>query len=218
MLVHVLESVLRLAHPLMPYITEELWQQVAPLANPALKQDQNITIMRQPYPVDRDDSDKQAVEEIDWVKSFVIGVRKIRSEQDINPGKRLEIYLDKVTPAVHKLVDRNDNLIRSLGRIESINFYGASDKRVESAVALVDDTEIHIPLAGLIDKEAELARLDKEIDRLDNEVTRLSKKLDNEGFTSKAPAAVVEQERQKLSDASSAREKLLTQRDKIEKM
>ncbi len=218
MLLHVLESVLRLSHPLMPYITEELWQQVAPLAGVAQAPQGNMTIMRQPYPIDSGDSDKQAMIEIDWVKSFVIGVRKIRSEQDINPGKRLEIYLDKATPAVHKLVDRNVNLIRSLGRIESINFYGASEKRVESAVALVDDTEIHIPLAGLIDKEAELLRLDKEINRLDDEVARLSKKLDNEGFTSKAPATVVEQERQKLSDASSSREKLLSQRDKIAAM
>lgn len=218
MLVHVLESVLRLSHPLMPYITEELWHQVAPLAKVHDAQQATATIMRQPYPVDDGNIDKQAMEEINWVKSFVIGVRKIRSEQDINPGKRLEIYLDKVTPPVHKLVDRNVSLIRSLGRIESINFYGASDKRVESAVALVDATEIHIPLAGLIDKTAELTRLDKEITRLNGEVTRLSKKLDNQGFIGKAPPAVVEQERQKLSDASSAREKLLSQRDKIAAM
>lgn len=213
-LLYVLESTLRLAHPFMPYITEELWHQVAPLAGV-----QGDTIMTQPYPLSsKEGLDQAALDEIDWVKNIVVGVRKIRSEQDINPGKKLEIFIDKADADVHKLVERHETLLRSLGRIESISFYGASDQRVESAVALVEDTEIHIPLAGLIDKEAELARLDKEIAKLDDEVTRLSKKLDNEGFTSKAPEQVVDQERQKLSDASSAREKLMTQRDKIAAM
>ena len=213
-LLYVLESTLRLAHPFMPYITEELWHQVAPIAGV-----QGDTIMTQPYPLSREEGlDKAALDEIDWVKNIVVGVRKIRSEQDINPGRKLEVFIDKANADVHKLVERHETLLRSLGRIESINFYGASDQRVESAVALVEDTEIHIPLAGLIDKEAELERLDKEISKLDDEVNRLSKKLDNEGFTSKAPAQVVDQERQKLSDASSAREKLMTQRDKIAAM
>jgi len=213
-LLFVLENILRLAHPFMPFITEELWHQVAPRAG--IKAD---TIMQQPYPGEKPvDLDQAALDEIDWVKSLVIGVRKIRSEQDINPGRKLDIFIDKANADVHKLVESHDTLVRSLGRIESISFYGASDERVESAVALVENAEVHIPLAGLIDKEAELARLDKEIDRLNNEVTRLSKKLDNEGFTSKAPEKVIEQERQKLSDASSSREKLMVQRDKIAKM
>ncbi len=213
-LLYVLESTLRLAHPYMPYITEELWHQVAPLAGV-----EGDTIMQQPYPhTDDKQIDQAALDEIDWVKSMVVGVRRIRSEQDINPGRKLDIFIDKADAEVRKLVERHETLMRSLGRIESINFYGASDKRVESAVALVEDTEIHIPLAGLIDKEAELARLDKEISRLDGEVTRLSKKLDNQGFIAKAPEKVVDQERQKLSDTSSAREKLMAQRDKIASM
>ena len=217
-LIYVLEQVLRLAHPLMPYITEELWHRVGPLAGVIADSAESPTIMHQPYPESGSAIDQNALDEIEWVKQFVVGVRKIRSEQDINPGRKLEIFIDKADTRVHKLVERYENLMQSIGRIESVNFYGAADKRVESAVALVEETEIHIPLAGLIDKEAELARLDKEIARLDGEVTRLSKKLDNEGFTSKAPEAVVDQERQKLSDASSAREKLMSQRDKIAKM
>ncbi len=223
MLLYILESVLRMAHPIMPYITEELWQQVAPLAAVETDSQRKPTIMLQPYPTIEADKlnnsiDANALDEIYWVKQFVVGVRKIRSEQNINPGRKLEIFLDKADSQVHKRVANYENLLLSLGRLESINFYSASDKRVESAVALAEETEIHIPLAGLIDKDAELARLGKEIERLDGEVTRLSKKLDNEGFTAKAPEKVVDQERQKLSDASSAREKLMSQRDKIAAM
>ena len=223
-LVRTLEAVLRLAHPVMPFITEELWQQVAPLAGKT-----GDSIALQPYPegnltVESGDpradgrGDETAMDEIEWVKAVVIGVRKIRSEQDINPGKKLDILIDNANSDDNRRIKDYRELICSLGRINSIAKINPGETKPESAIALVDDMQILIPLAGLIDKAAELKRLDREIERLDKEVSRLSAKLDNQGFLAKAPEQVVDKEREKLSDASSAREKLLTQRDKIAAM
>ncbi|MBX2825995.1 MAG: valine--tRNA ligase [Gammaproteobacteria bacterium] len=207
----VLEAVLRLAHPVMPYLTEELWQQVAPRCGI-----EGESIMLQPYPAASSEHiDDAALAEVDWIKAFVVGVRKIRSEQDVSPGRRVPILIDNADVEDARRLKDYADLLTTLGRLESVDRINPGEARPEAAIALVDDMQILIPLAGLIDKEAELARLDKEITKLDKEVDRLTAKLGNQGFLSKAPDAVVEKEREKLNDASSAREQLLTQRDKI---
>lgn len=213
-LVGVLEAVLRLAHPVMPYLTEELWQQVAPLAGK-----QGDSIMLQPFPqMQADRIDEDAIAEVEWIKTFVIGVRKIRSEQDVSPSRKVSVLIDHAsTEDTRRLKDYQD-ILQSMVRLESINRINPGDTRPEAAMSLVDEMQILIPLAGLIDKDAELARLDREIARLDGEVDRLTAKLGNQGFLAKAPAAVVDKEREKLNDASSAREQLLAQRDKIAAM
>jgi len=210
-LVRVLEETLRLAHPIMPFITEELWQQVAPLAGKS-----GPSISLQPYPVgDNDKIDVKAVEEIDWVRRSIMGVRKIRAENNINPGKKLPLKVsDANTDDIARLREYGE-LLSFVADLSDIDILSADAKKPDSAIALVDNMQLLIPLAGLIDKEAELKRLSKEIDRLNAEVARLSAKLSNSGFTNKAPAKVVELEQHKLDDARSASTQLQAQVEKI---
>jgi len=213
-LVRVLEATLRLAHPIMPFITEELWQQVAPLAG---KNGPSISL--QPFPVgDTDKIDAKAVEEIEWVKRSVMGVRKIRAEMNINPGKKLPLKVSDANADDIAKLEKHGALLSFVARLSDIEILNPDTPKPDSAIALVDHMQLLIPMAGLIDKEAELARLGKEIDRLKSEVARLSAKLSNTGFTDKAPAKVVELEQQKLDDAQSALTQLQAQVEKISKL
>ncbi|MDR9436321.1 MAG: valine--tRNA ligase [Thiohalophilus sp.] len=213
-LVRVLETVLRLAHPIMPYITEEIWQKVAPLA--AREGD---TIMTQPYPeADKDKIDNTAVEEMEWVKQFIIGIRQIRSGMDIKPGKPLPVILQHYNQADKERVERHRHYLQNLAKIESIAWLSENEEAPESATALVDDMQILIPMAGLIDKEAELARLNKEIDKLESDAKRVEGKLGNASFVDKAPEAVVQKERDKLGDIQSTLQQLKSQKEKIARL
>jgi valyl-tRNA synthetase len=210
-LVGVLEATLRLAHPFMPFITEELWQQVAPLANKT-----GPTISLQPYPIIDDSKiDEQALVEIEWVKQVVMGVRRIRSEMNINPGKRLPLIFSQANATDQERLERQQALLVFVARLDTISVIENEDDAPESAVALVDQLKLMIPMAGLIDKDAELARLTRETEKLTKEVARLSGKLGNPGFTAKAPAKVVEIEQQKLDDAQSSLTELEAQRVRI---
>jgi len=214
-LVRVLETLLRLLHPIIPFITEEAWQAVAPLAG---KLNEN-TIMLQPYPeMDPSKINPEAEAELEWVKQFIIGVRKIRSEMDIKPSKQLPILLQNTTKNDQAWLKNNTVFLKTLAKLENIEILSNHDEAPESAVALVGEMKILIPMAGLIDKDAELTRLDKEITRLKSEAERVEKKLSNESFVSKAPAAVVEKETQKKLDALSALKNLEEQYEKISQL
>jgi valyl-tRNA synthetase len=213
-LVRVLETVLRLAHPIMPYITEEIWQKVAPLAGK-----DGATIMLQPYPVaDESKIDEKAEREMKWVMEFIVGVRKIRSGMNIAPSKPLPVLLAGGSAQDIAWLDANETFIKSLARTESITWLAPGEEAPESATSLVGEMKILVPMAGLIDKEAELARLAKEIDRLEKEVQRTEGKLGNDKFVGKAPADVVQKERDKLAEAKSSLDSLKAQRTKIEKL
>ena len=210
-LVRVLEATLRLAHPIMPFITEELWQAVAPLAG-----ERGETISRQSWPApDEACIDEAALAEIDWVKQCILGVRRIRSEMDINPGRRLPLHVDGASDEERRLLGEHEALLRSVARLDGVSVLGPDDTRPESAVALVGDMQLLIPMAGVIDKDAELARLGRETARLEKETSRLEAKLGNAGFTAKAPAAVVDAERAKLDEARAALERLREQTVRI---
>ncbi|MFK7858894.1 MAG: valine--tRNA ligase [Granulosicoccus sp.] len=213
-LVRVLEAILRLSHPLMPYITEELWQQVAPRAGKS-----GPTISLQPYPVsDASNVDETAVAEIEWVKQVVMGVRRIRSEMNINPGKKLPLLFSQASASDLQKLEAHRSLLTSLAKLDTIDVIKDNQSEPESAVALVDQLKLLIPMAGLIDKQAELARLSKQVDKLTKEVGRLQGKLSNKGFTDKAPPAVVATEQQKLNDARSALNEMKAQVEKITAM
>ena len=208
-LVRVLEALLRVAHPIMPFITEEVWQQVKAPAGIS-----GDSIMLQPYP-QADDSkiDADAVAELEWVKEFILGVRQIRGEMDIAPSKPLCVSIQDASEEDQTRLANNSTFVQQLARLESIEVL--SGEAPEAAVALVGKMKILIPLAGLIDKDAELARLNKELEKLGKEQKRLSGKLSNAGFVDKAPAAVVAKEREKLAGYESKIVDLKAQQEKI---
>jgi valyl-tRNA synthetase len=213
-LVQVLDAILRLAHPVMPFITEEIWQRIAPLAGNSAS-----TIMTQPYPASNPDLvDTAAIHEMEWVKQFILGIRKIRGEMNLPPGKPLPVLLQNGDDNDQQLLQKHALLLTTLGKTESINWLEAGEEAPEAAIALVGELRLLIPMAGLIDKDAEIARLNKGIDKLQNDLQRSEKKLQNPNFVDKAPADVVDKERQKVSEMHSALDNLRHQLQKIKNL
>ncbi|WP_298634856.1 valine--tRNA ligase [uncultured Umboniibacter sp.] len=210
-LIRVLETALRLAHPFMPFITEEIWQRVKTLAGQS-----GESIMLAAYPVANDEKiDLEAEANIEWLKSFIDGIRTIRGEMNIAPGKPIPVLLRNASEIDQSRLTANSATLLSLAKLETATVLTSDEVAPMSATALVGDMEVLVPMAGLIDKDAELARLDKEIAKLEKEVARISGKLNNQGFVAKAPEAVIEKEREKLTAAELAFKKLGLQRDEI---
>ncbi|WJM80593.1 valine--tRNA ligase [Pectobacterium brasiliense] len=206
-LVTVLEALLRLAHPIIPFITETIWLRVK-----ALKGISADTIMLQPFPeFDAEQEDTLALNDLEWIKQAIIAVRNIRAEMNIVPGKPLEVLLRDVTGEAQRRVEENRSFIQTLARLESITLLPAGDKGPVSVTKLIDGAELLIPMAGLIDKAAELDRLTKEVAKIEAEIERIESKLSNEGFVARAPEAVVAKEREKLDGYAVAKAKLLEQ-------
>ena len=211
-LVNTLEKTLRLAHPLLPFITEEIWQKVAPLvyAQP------NDTIMLEPYPVkDETDIDQEAIDEMQWVMDFILGVRKIRGEYNIPPGKPMDILLQDGTNEDKHRFDAHQLVINSLAKLASNRWLAAEEQAPESATSLVGNLKLLVPMAGIIDKEAEIARLQKEIEKITKDKNKTEAKLNNPNFVDRAPASVVEKERGRLDDFQTALNNLNLQLEKI---
>ncbi|MBE0463547.1 MAG: valine--tRNA ligase [Halomonadaceae bacterium] len=214
-LVRVLETTLRLAHPMMPYISEEIWQRVSPLAG--IFMGDNASLMLQAWPeADHSKIDEQATRDIEWLKGVIIAVRNIRAEMNIAPGKPLDALLTKGQPEDAKRLESNRHFLAKLAKLESVTWLENPNDAPLSATQLVGDMEVLVPMADLIDKDTELARLNKEIDKQDKLIGGIEKKLSNEGFTAKAPAAVIEKERGKLAEFQAAKKLLQEQKVKIE--
>ncbi|HFD92317.1 MAG TPA: valine--tRNA ligase, partial [Gammaproteobacteria bacterium] len=211
-LVQTLESILRLAHPLIPFITEEIWQRIAPLAGR-----EGETIMRQPYPeADLSRIDHEGVVEMQWVMNFILGIRKIRSGMNIAPGKPLPVLLQNGGTTDLQRLERNRGFLLTLARLESITWLRAGDVAPESATALVGDMKLLIPMAGLIDKAAELERLDKELERVEKTLQRCEQKLANPNYVERAPSHIVAREQQRASELRATQKSLREQRERIE--
>lgn len=210
-LVQVLEAILRLAHPMIPFITEEIWQRINTLAGKS-----GDTLMLQPWPdVDENQLDAAAESDIEWVKQLMLGVRQIRGEMKISMAKRIDVVLVNANADDQRRLSAFEPLLAKLAKLESVRLLAAGEEAPLAATTLVGEMEVLVPMAGLIDKDAELARLDKELARLQGEVARVGGKLANEGFVAKAPEAVLEKERAKLAEAEQALAKLAEQRARI---
>lgn len=212
-LVNVLEGLLRLMHPIMPFITETIWQRVQPLSDFNKK---DASIMVQAFPqFDANKCDQQAIDDLEWVKQFIVAIRNIRGEMDISPSKALPVLLKNVNANDQRRLNENEQFLSSLAKLESVTVLTEEEQGPASASAVVGDLSVLIPMAGLIDKEAELARLDKAIEKLEKEAAKVRGKLSNENFVSKAPAAVIEKEQAKLAETQSTLTKNLAQKAQI---
>jgi valyl-tRNA synthetase len=211
-LVQVLESALRLAHPLMPYITEEIWQKVKPLVGKT-----GPSIMLEAYPeFAANRVDEQAESDLNWVRDVIEGVRNIRGEMNISPAKPIPLLFSKGQSADQAKLEANRSFLIKLAKLESVTWLPAGEEAPLSATALVGQMEVLVPMAGLIDKDAELARLTKELVKLNGEIKRFNGKLSNAKFVDNAPAEVVDKERAKLAEAEAAAATLQQQVAKIE--
>ena len=210
-LIQVLESLLRLMHPVMPFLTEEIWQTIKPLSGK-----QGDTIMLEAFPeVDADRQDGQAIAALDWVKSLVLSIRRIRSEMDIKPGLKLTILIQGASAEEQQRYQDNQLFIHTLAKVESVSWLAAKAQAPEAATALVGDMKVLIPLAGLIDKDAETARLTREIEKTEKNLQGLEGRLGNPNFTEKAPSNVVDQVRKQHAEQQKTLQQLRDQLVKI---
>ncbi|MEH6709972.1 MAG: valine--tRNA ligase [Paraglaciecola polaris] len=213
-LVNVLESILRLAHPIMPFITEEIWQRVAPLCGINAP-----SIMTQAFPVqDPSLRDQDTLAEMEWIKSVIVGIRNIRGEMDISPNKPLNVLLRNASAQDWQRLQTSREFLGALAKLESVELLQAEEEAPASATALVGEMEILIPMAGLIDKDAELARINKALAKIEADFARTQGKLNNQKFVSNAPAAVIDKEKAKLDDFTMQMKKLKEQKQTIENL
>ena len=206
-LVTVLEALLRLAHPIIPFITETIWQQVKVLKNIS-----DDTIMLQPMPAFSDSAvDAAAMADTEWLKQAIVAVRNIRNEMNISPAKPLDVLLRGASEDVVRRVNDNHNFLKTLARLSTLALLPAGEKGPVAVTKIVDGAELLIPMADLVDKTAELERLAKEVAKLEVEMEKITTKLGNEGFVARAPEAVVAKERERLADFEQAKIKLIEQ-------
>ncbi len=213
-LIEVLESILRLLHPLMPFITEEIWQQVARRAGV-----EGDTIMLRPYPaVSRDATDNDAVDDIEWVKQFILGIRQIRGEMDISPGKFLPVVLQNASDIDQRRADAHALLLKRVGRVESVTILAGGAEAPAAATALLGDLRLLVPMKGVIDVDAERARLEKQMDKVRADLARTTGKLGNEKFVNNAPTDVVTQERERAAEFEKTIAQLTEQLVKLQEL
>ena len=210
-LVKVLDEMITLLHPIIPFITEEIYEQCQTLLGNKQK-----SLMTQAYPeVENSLISNKAETEVKWLQTFILGIRQIRGEMNIPPSKPLPCFVQNISDIDQRCLDTHAQLLSSLAKLESIQQLSVNDDAPESATALVGEMKVLIPLAGLIDKDQEIARLNKEIEKLEKQKIQFSAKLNNEKFTNGAPEAVVNKEKEKLTSVESAIIDLSSQLKKI---
>ena len=213
-LLEILETLLRLMHPLAPFITEEIWQTVAKMLNPQHPQ----SIMVAPYPEVSNSvtSDENAVKSIEWLKQVINGIRNVRGEMHVAPGKSISAFFFNGNEADRKYFQDCEIYIKSLAKISELTWLGVTEMPPQAcATVVMGQLEIHIPLADLVDKSSELSRLEKEMEKLKRDQEKLVSRLDNPDYLKKAPAHVVEKERQNHQQIQHTLEKLQTNYLKI---
>ena len=214
-LLRVLETALRALHPIMPFITEEIWQRITPLLNDSDGLAER-TICTQPYPIANEEAHDAAAEaEVDWIREVIQGVRRIRSEINLPPGRFLDVCFQGGDDEDRNKQSRATMILSQLGRVENMKWLEHHADTSQYAFALVGDMKVLVPLKGLVDVDAEVRRLGRQLEKETAELAKSKAKLDNERFINNAPVAVVNQEHDRLS-AHGANVKYLT--EQIEKL
>ncbi len=199
-LIKVLNEMVTLLHPIIPFITEEIFEQ----CNTILDKD-NQSLITQAYPqVESQLISEQSEMEIKWLQTFILGIRQIRGEMNIPPNKPLNCFVQNFNKTDEVYLNKYINILNTLSKMATIDKLATNDEAPESATALVGEMKILIPLAGLIDKEQEAARLNKEIEKLKKQKMVSEGKLNNKKFVSSAPEAIVNTEKERLASAESA--------------
>jgi len=210
-LAEVLGALLRLLHPLIPFVTEELWLDLCERRGRA-----SATIMLEPFPRAQDFViEVDAETEVEWLKAFVIGIRQIRGEANLGAGKLLPVTLAGATAADRERVARNLAFIAKLARVESVAFAADATAERGAATALLGEMRILVPLAGLIDVPAEIDRLDKQLSRARKDLEGCERKLGNAQFVSNAPPEVVAKERARIEELGQRMAQLETQIERL---
>ncbi|UNK19833.1 valine--tRNA ligase [Paenibacillus sp. N3/727] len=206
-LAYVLDRTMRLIHPFMPFISEEIWQHLP---------HEGETVMLSSWPTyDASLENKEAVAEMDLLMDVIRAVRNIRAEVNVPMSKKIELMLSAADANVLGIVERNADYIRRFCNTSEYQAALGLEAPDKAMTAIVTGVELYLPLAGLIDIEQEIARLEKEVQHLTSEVDRVEKKLSNQGFVSKAPAKVIEEERAKQADYSEKRNKVLARIEEL---
>jgi valyl-tRNA synthetase len=194
-----LESLLRALHPLMPFITEEIWQKIAPLAGVATEDDANSLMLARWPATSALPEDAAAEASIGWLKSIVLGVRQIRGEMDISPARRVGLLVRDATPEDLARFAEHRALLDRLAGLEGVTLLTAGETPPPAAAAIAGQLTLLVPMAGLIEPQAELARLAKRLDKTRQEITRATAKLANPSFVDNAPPQVVATERERIA-------------------
>jgi valyl-tRNA synthetase len=213
-LINTLEILLRALHPLAPFISEEIWQRIKGSAGAS-----GDTIMRSEFP--RAESlavDAQAVPEMRWVMEFILGVRQIRGEMDIAPSRKLEILLQNAQPKDLEYLGRNLHYLMRLAGVEPPRTLAEGDAAPISAVALLGNMEILVPMKGLIDPAAELERLAKRLRKAEIDLSKLEAKLSNSQFAKNAPPDIVAKDQQRLEELRTEIGQLSAQTARVRKL
>jgi valyl-tRNA synthetase len=213
-LIEVLEALQRALHPFMPFITEEIWQRIAPLTGVA-----GETVMLAPYPRAADfPADALAEREAAWIQAVILGVRQIRGEMNISPGRRIPLLLRDASAQDEEFVARHRALLERLAGLSSVTLLTAGAPAPQAAVALVGTLALLVPMAGLIDAAAEVERLTKLLSKNQADLAKTRAKLGNENFVRNAPPQVVAGERERTADLERAAAGLSEQLERVRGM
>jgi valyl-tRNA synthetase len=210
-LLNILEEVLRVIHPIMPFISEEIWQTLAPLTQQTAK-----SLMQHSYPTtNKSLVNMQAEKSISLIKQFILAIRNIRGKMNIAPSKKITVLIENANLEEQAILNTNVIFLLKLAKLTSIKYITPTDIKPTSATAVINQMQILIPIEDLIDKKAELARLSREIEKITQELEKATARLANPDYLSKAPPIVVAKEQAKVTQLQQAQHKLQASLDEL---